>query len=73
MRLFKHRNLCKCGFSRLVCLDKVAREVICFDKWFDPVVVRAYLRGTNDKSFDRLNIFASSKIMQKMLCQLRFE
>ena len=52
-----------CGFSRLVCFHKVGRDVIFFDKWLDHVVVRAYSRGTNDKSFDRWDIFASGKIV----------
>ena len=54
---------CICGFSPLVCLNKVGRDVICFDKWLDHVVVRAYLRRTNDKLIDRFDIFASGKIL----------
>ena len=52
-----------CGFLRFVCLHKVGHDVICFDKWLDHVFVRACSRGTNDKSIDRFDIFASDKIM----------
>ena len=37
-----------CGFSCLVCLDKIGCDVICIDKWLDRVVIRAYSLENND-------------------------
>ena len=50
-------------FRALFVSIKLGAMSFFFDKWLDHVVVRAYSRGTNDKSFDRWDIFASGKIV----------